>query len=215
MKTPSLLLNLLALGGVAILASCASANYKQSASTASALSDSANRVSQGGVLIDQTLAALDDLVNNPQPDLRQQFKTFSASVDELAATDKDVGGKAEDMKAKGAAYFERWDQELAKIQNEDIRNRAESRKQDVAGRFHRIAAHYDEAKTAFRPFMSDLRDVQRFLATDLTTGGLSAAKSFAAKANADAKPLHESFSKLAGEFKGLGVALSPTAPAKT
>jgi uncharacterized phage infection (PIP) family protein YhgE len=199
---------------MALIAGCASSNYHQGAATASALTDSANRINQGNALIDQTLSRLNDLVINPQPDLRNQFNRFSASVDDLAATAKDVDDKAEDMKARGAAYFKRWDEELSKIQNEDIRDRGESRKQDVAVRFERIATQYRQTKTTFRPFMSDLRDVQRFLGTDLTVGGLSASQSFAAKATRDATPLRDSFANLAAEFKGLGVSMSTTGPSK-
>ena len=48
------------------------------------------------------------------------------------------------------------------MQNEDIRNRSETRKNEVASRLGRISQRYDQTKTAFMPFMSDLRDVQKF-----------------------------------------------------
>lgn len=215
MKTKNLILNLFTLAAAAgLVAGCASTGNDKAASTASALTESSSMIAKGNTLIDQTLANLNDLVSNPQPDLREQFKTFNSSVDKLGSAAKDVSSKAEEMKSQGAAYFKKWDKEMAKMQNEDIRNRSEARKNEVASRFARISQQYDETKTAFLPYMSDLRDMQKFLSTDLTAGGLAAIKDVAAKATKDAVPLKESLAKLSDEFRSLGLSMSPTTPAK-
>jgi hypothetical protein len=193
---------------------CASDNYKKGASTAAALTKSADTITKGNTLIDESLANLNDLVSNPNPDLRKQFKAFNASVNDLGSTAKAIASNAEEMKSQGVAYFAKWDEEAAKMRNEDIRNRSEARKNEVASRFARISQQYDETKIAFQTFMSDLRDVQKFLATDLTAGGLAAIKDVAAKANRDAMPVKASLGKLSEEFKGLGLSMSPTVPAK-
>lgn len=193
---------------------CASANYKKGANTSAALTKSSDMITKGNTFIDESLANLNDLVSNPNPDLRKQFKAFNASVNDLGSTAKDIVSNAEEMKSQGAAYFAKWDEEAAKMRNEDIRNRSEDRRNEVASRFGRISQHYDETKTAFEPFLSDLRDVQRFLATDLTAGGLSAIKDVAAKANRDAMPVKASLGMLSEEFKGLGLSMSPTVPAQ-
>jgi hypothetical protein len=156
---------------------------------------------------------LNDLVSNPNPDLRKQFKTFDSSVNDLGSTAGDVSSKAEEMKSEGAAYFAKWDKETASMQNEDIRYRSEARKNEVAAHFARISRQYNETKTAFQPFMSDLRDVQKFLGTDLTAAGLAAIKDVAAKATRDAVPLKESLASLSAEFKSLGLSMSPASGA--
>jgi len=214
MKIKTLLLsNLFAVVVTGLLSGCATPNYDKSAGTAVALKQSSDLIAKGDVQIDVSLAALNDLLSNPQPDLRKQYDTFANSVDELSATSADVAAKTKDMKAQGAAYFAGWDQESAQIQNEDIRSRSETRRNEVAARFARISAQYDDARTAFQPYMSDLRDVQKFLSTDLTSGGLAAIKDPATKATADAVPLKELLNRLAVEFKGLGIAMSPRTPA--
>ncbi|MEI9960889.1 MAG: DUF2959 family protein [Limisphaerales bacterium] len=126
----------------------------------------------------------------------------------LSSTATDVANKSEEMKSQGAAYFANWDVETAQIHSEDIRHRSAARKQEVAANFARISDQYDETKNAFAPFMSDLRDVQKFLSTDLTAGGLAAIKDVAAKATRDAVPLKESMSSLSYQFKTLGLSIS-------
>ena len=195
---------------VGFITGCASNNYNRSANTAATLDQSSSMVIKGSLLIDESLADLNDLVSNPDPDLRKQFEKFNNVVGELDASAKDLASKAREMKAQGKDYFAGWDKESAQIQNEDIRNRSEARRNEVASRFDRISEQYDTTQAAFQPLLSDLRDVQKFLSTDLTAGGLAAIKDSAAKATRDAVPLKESLAKLSEEFKSLGLSMSPT-----
>jgi phage shock protein A len=189
---------------------CASDNYKESANTAAELNQSSGMITKGNRLIDESLADLNDLVSNPNADLRKQYKRFDNAVNELGESAKDLASKAGEMKAQGADYFAKWDKESAQIQNEDIRGRSETRRNEVASRFNRMSEQYDQAKTAFRPFLSDLRDVQKFLSTDLTAGGLAAIRDTAAKATKDAVTIKESLGRLSNEFKSMGLSMSAT-----
>jgi chromosome segregation ATPase len=209
MKTNKIILNLFLLAAaVAFATGCASTGNDKSASTVKSLAKSSKLIEKGNQQIDQTLAKLNDLISNPAADLQKQFAAFDSSVNDLGSTAKSVSNKAEQIKAQGADYFENWDKESAKMNNEDIRHRSQARKQEVAANFDRISKQYDETKAAFQPFMSDLRDIQGYLNTDLTAGGLVAIKSSAAKATSDAIPLKESIRSLDEAFKGLKVSMS-------
>ena len=198
---------------VGFVTGCATDNYQKGAGTASVLNHSSDLIAKGNSQIDDSLAALNDLVSNPQPDLTKQFNAYTTSVDNLDATARDVAAKNQAMQAQGAAYFEGWDNEIATMQNEDIRNRSEARRNEVAARFAKISQQYADARAAFQPFMSDLRDVQKSLATDLTSGGVSAIKDTAAKSTRDAVPLKETLARLSDQFRDLGKAMSPTTAA--
>ena len=212
MKSNQLIPNLLTLtAAVALITGCASDNYQKSANTAATLNASSRMITKDNTLIDESLADLNDLVSNPSPDLRVQFKKFNNSVDKLGGAATDLASEAGEMKSQGRDYFAGWDKESAQIQNEDIRSRSENRRNEVASRFDRISQQYDQTTTAFGPFLSDLRDVQKFLSTDLTAGGLTAIKDTAAKATQDSLPVKESMARLSDQFKSLGLAMSPTA----
>jgi hypothetical protein len=189
---------------------CASDNYHKGADTAAALNHSADLIAKSGSQIDDSLAALNDLLAHPQPDLRGQYQAFVVAVDHLGATAGDVADKNKAMRVQGADYFAGWDHEIALMQNEDIRNRSEARRIQVAAKFDHISQQYDAVSIAFQPYMSDLRDVQKYLSTDLTSGGLSAIREIAAKTTRDAVPLKESLTLLSEQFKGLGVSMSAT-----
>ena len=199
---------------LAILSGCASSSYDKSAATGTALQSTAAEIFQGNAQLNTVMASLNNLVERPQADLRPQFDKFSADLNKLQSLASDVNDKATDMQAKGQDYFKDWNQQLALIKNEDVRTRSATRAKEVEAKFIALNGSFQEAKTAFKPFMSDLQDIKTALGSDLTPNGIDAIKKTVAQANKEVKPLKKSISKLGDDFKSLGVAMSPiTVPA--
>jgi hypothetical protein len=196
----------------AVLAGCSSEPVSPAAQTGAKITEAADKINEGSGKIDGTLAALNDLVNNPQGDLAPKFQKFNVSVDDLQSTAIGVSNRVAEMRASGNDYFTNWDQQLAQIKNEDIKSRSAERRNQVLKEFTDIKLAYTQAGMAFRPFMSDLRDIQSALRTDLTVGGIAAVKGAADKANADGAELKTSVDALASEFKDLGVAMGTAVP---
>jgi hypothetical protein len=194
------------------IAGCASKGYEKGAATGQALQDTATRISQGNASIDAALNSLNALVNNPTGDLVPRYKTYCESVSKLRDLANDVKGRATEMQAKGQEFFAAWDKQLAAIKNEDIRARSADRKKDVQKEFQDINASYQKAKDVFKPFMSDLEDIQTYLGSDLTVGGIQSVKKSADKVNDEAGPVKEAINKLSDEFKEMGVAMSNSGP---
>ena len=198
---------------IMLAAGCASSGYDKGEKTAQNIQTAANRIAALPTLVDKTMASLDALVNKPQADLRPQFKQFNADLAEVESAAKEVGAARRSMGEKGKEFFAAWDAQLAQISNEDIKARSEARKKEVTDRLDAIKRSYTEAETAFRPFMNNLKDVQKYLSVDLTSGGVTAIKDTVAKANQEAVTLKASATKLADDFKALGVAMSSVTPA--
>ena len=194
-----------------LIAGCKSSNYEKGSATGAGLQAASDRIGQGTAKIDAALGSLNDLVNNPG-DLVTQFKKYSSAVSSLESSAKDVQSKVAAMRAKGNDYFKGWDEQTAKIQNEDIKNRSAARKEEMMKKFTDIKMSYTQASESFKPFMQDLKDIQTALATDLTPGGVTAIKGAADKANKDAVPLKDSINKLATQFKDVGAAMQSAAP---
>jgi outer membrane murein-binding lipoprotein Lpp len=191
---------------------CKSSGYQQGDKTAANIRKAADRIEALPAQIEKTLARLSDLVNNPQADLRPQFKRYSSDLEKLESSVEHVQGARRAMAEQGKAFFDEWDQQLARINNEDIKARSQSRKDDVAARFVAIKTSYEETEKNFVPLVRDLRDVHRFLKVDLTTAGVAAVRGTVAKAMQDSAPLNESITRLAQDFEALGVAMSSVVP---
>jgi hypothetical protein len=195
---------------LATLAGCASGNYQKGGSAASGLTESANRIELAKGKIDVAVTALNALVSGGQADLVPQFKTFTTAVKDLESSAKDVSSKVESMRGAGSEYFKAWDEQLATIQNEDIKSRSAARKAEMQKKFTDIKGAYIETADTFRPFMATLKDIQTALSTDLTTGGIAAIKGVAATATKESGAVKVALDKLAAQFKDLGVAMSAT-----
>ena len=202
---------LLPLVAVVVLTGCSSANYEKGSATGAGLQASADRITQGQGKIDTALKSLNDLVSNPG-NLPDQFKAYSSAVSDLDSSAKDVQSKVAAMRSKGNEYIKSWDAQTAQIKNEDIKNRSAERKAELQKKFTEIKMSYTQASEQFKPFLSDLKDIQTALATDLTTSGVNSVKGAADKANKDSVPLKASLDKLAGQFRDLGASMQSAAP---
>ena len=201
---------LLALGGCATTGT----TTKSAGNASNSLHEAALSVAESNAQLETVLLSLSDLVNNPGENLRAQYSTYNTEVNKLDALANEVSAHAVAMQEKGTAYFVKWDEELAKIQNEDIRTRSVDRKELVTARFEQVKASYAQTRSDFAPFVSDIKDIRTMLGTDLTEGGLASAQTLAQKADRNVIPLRRSLSQLESDFEALGVSLSASTPVK-
>jgi chromosome segregation ATPase len=212
-KTTFIISNLLLAAVLAWTAGCASTGSERSGEiTAANIQAAANEIGALPNQIDKTLASLSDLVNKPQADLRPQFNQFVSDLDKLEASARDVEAARQSMARKSRAFMAKWDEQLAQIRNEDIAARSQDRRREVSQQLNQLKSFYSTAADQFKPFLADLRDVQKFLGTDLTTGGLASIRNTVAKANESAGPLNTAIARVADNFKALGLALSSVTP---
>ena len=210
--TPCLLVPLslaLALG----VGGCASTGFEKGNQTAANVQSAADQISALPGLIDGTLTSLNDLVQKPAADLRPQYKAFVENLATVQATAKSVAETRRAMGERDKEFFAKWDEQLALIKNEDIKARSQGRKDEVKQQMLALKKSYTEAEMAFHPFLSDLKDVQKYLSIDLTTGGLASIKDTVDRVTQNAGPLKGSISKLAEDFRTLGFSMSSMTPA--
>src|SRR5277367_1572518 len=100
-----------------LLAGCASTGYDKGNITAANIQATSDRIAALPGQLDQTMASLNDLVGQPQSDLRPQYQQFAANVAAMEATSKSIAADRRAMGEKGKEYLAAWDQQLAQIQN--------------------------------------------------------------------------------------------------
>ena len=196
-------------GFAVLVGGCASSGYRKSEQTASSLESSAQRIESDATQLQQAVATLNDLVNNPQPDLRPQFKKFSAAAGKSGALTKSIQEADATLQSRSEVYIAEWDKELAAIQNEVIRARGQARKLEVINQCNNVRNACLTTQTECAPLLSDLNDIQRLLSADLTPGGLAASRDATARVNQLAAPVQNSLGKLVADMRALGTAMSP------
>ena len=191
---------------------CKSTGYKKGDQTAEGLQSTAALINGLPGQIDKALAGLNGLMSQPKGDLKPQFEGFSSDVSSLESSAKSIAAARRAMGEKSKQFFAKWDEELAKINNEDIKARSADRKEEVQKKLNVVRLSYTQAAQDFMPFMKNLQDVRTALSMDLTSGGVSALKATADKVAQSAVPLKASAAQLVADFKALGVSMSPVAP---
>jgi hypothetical protein len=198
---------------LALLAGCASHSYDKGAATSNALSSTADAVSLVSTNVNNVLAAMNNLTFKSAGDLRNQYDAFVSASKGLDSSMANLDSKVVSLRATAADYVSNWTNQMASIQNEELRKRSSDRKDEVSGKINDVEASYQSVTNSLAPFTSDVKDIQTYLGTDLTPTGLNTIKDLVAKTKVDAVPLRDSIKKLQGNFDSLSMALSPVMPA--
>jgi len=187
-----------------VLAGCAK-TYKEGGKAAASIQKVEQEAMVGKERVNSTVAALDDMFNNQQGDLKQQFKTYSKSVDKLESQAKRVRKQVDNMASQKVAYLQQWEAQMETVESASIRQTAEQRRKSVEGMFVNVQSEMAAAGKVFDPFMSKLNDIRTAMNMDLNRNGLTALRSVADQAKADAKVIN---SRLDGAISALSKASS-------
>ena len=194
-----------------VMCGCAS-TYRQGDAAGDSLTKAATEIRDESQAIDVTLASLDNLVNQPGPDLRPQYARYSHSLDRLVAASKRAEKSAEEAKQKSADFFESWDKKTADIKYEAVRDQSVSRKTQVSDEFNTVNSRYRENQGVIEPLISYLQDIRTALSTDLTLGGIQSVKTLADNAAQNAQKVQTALAKLSDELYDSGERMSSVGP---
>jgi len=213
MKTHRLIPNLFTLttlAAAALLAGCGTTSgYKQADKTGEGIAEFREEIINGKKAIDATMNSLGQIAASATTDPRKAFEKFSKSVSNLESTAGKVRDRGQDMKAQGKTYFAQWEKEMTEVKSEEIRSLAASRKAKLQATFDAIAKAAEPLKAQFIPWMSGLKDLEKFLSNDLTIAGVDAAKGLFAKTRADGVEVQKSMDALIAELNSVSAAITP------
>jgi hypothetical protein len=213
-------LSAIAAAGLAVLvAGCGSTSgYNQADKTGEAINTLRNDIVNIKSSVDESLKALGAVEASASTDPRKPFDVFARSVDKVDAAGKTAEKDANEMRERGAAYFQQWETQLSQVKSEDIRELAQKRKARLQEAFDSIKTAAQDAKTAFPVFLSDLKDLRTVLSTDLTIQGIDSAKSPIKKAKKSGAVLQKDLDDLVAELNTVVAAITaakaPPPPAK-
>jgi hypothetical protein len=207
----------ISIGAFALLhfSGCATGNYKNADAASESLRRASLQIDAENRCIDVTLAELDDLVNKPAPDLKPQYKAFSASLERLADSAQRADKAAAVATQKSKDYFQNWDKETATINFEAVRDQSVSRKTQVSNEFNTVNQRYRENQAVIQPLISYLQDIHTALSTDLTAGGLQSVKPLVENAEQNARKVQSALARLTTDLAASQTQLSSFVPPET
>lgn len=179
------------LGFTAVLAlifmvGCAGKAHKEGSQAAASIQNVEREARVAKNNVNATVTSLDALFNNPKGNLKKQFRTYSKSVDDLEKQAKRVKDRNNTMISRKSDYLEEWDNQMAGIESDNIRQTAEQRRQKVEEMFAKVQSELKKAGEAYDPFINKLNDIRTAMNMDLNRNGLNAMLPIAQNAKIDA-----------------------------
>jgi|WetSurMetagenome_2_1015567.scaffolds.fasta_scaffold55618_3 hypothetical protein len=185
------------------------AGYKAADKTGASIAEFRDEIVKVKKEVDATMAALDKIVVTATSDPRKAFKEFDKAVPRIDEAAKKAKKRAEDMKARGQAYFAQWEKEMAAVNSPEIRQLAEERKAKLQAVFGNIKNFMEPARDQFTSWLANLKDLQKYLSNDLTIGGIDAAKELIGKTKTEGQGVQQSMDKVIAELNTIVATITP------
>lgn len=196
--------------GAALIGGCGTTSgYKQADKTGAGIAEFREEIINGKKAVDATMEALGQVSASANTDPRKAFELYSKNVANLEATAEKIRKRADSMREQGQAYFKQWEQELATVSNPEIRKLAEERKVKLQAAFESIRKYTEPLKAQFNPWMSDLKDLEKYLSNDLTIAGVDAAKDLFTKTTHEGLDVQKSMEGLVAELNTISATITP------
>ena len=171
---------LIMIGLATLLASATQASQEQ---LAQSIRDAHLETSRTSEQLKATLGALNALTKQSKGDLRPAYSTYCSEVTKTDSVAALTRARIQWMGGDGRKYFQDWQNTVNGIANESLRKKAQKRMDVVRKDYDKVEASLAAAGEKFKPFLSDLADIQKALAADVTAGGVKAIKSTVSSAN--------------------------------
>jgi len=205
-------LTLAALGVAGLLlagSSASGAGYKLADKVGTDIAEFRDEIVDVKKAVDATLASLDKIVASATTNPRNAFKSFDSSIPKIDSAAAKAKKRADDMKARGKEYFDKWEKDLAGVSDPEIRKLAEERKAKLQTAFANIKTTMEPARDQFTAWLAPLKDLQKYLGQDLTIGGIDAAKDLIAKSKAGGTEVQQSLDKVIAELNTVVATITP------
>lgn len=155
-----------------------------------------------------TLNALTALTKQEKGDLKPTFETFSEEVKKTHVVAEQTAARITAMQDASKEYFVSWKTQINEINNESLRKKALKRMEAVQEKYDDVIKSLKEASEKFKPFLSNLDDVQKMLVNDITPGGVKTIRGIADDANWNMKKVRTSIAEAIEELGDMSKSLS-------
>ncbi len=193
----------LLLGGIVSLSGCAMTGRERATDTATSMQAVEGDYRQALEQIDATNASLADLVEPLQGDTKKAFAVYAKNVDKMEKLGKQLAMHTEKMRTQGNDYLVEWENSYT---NPEIRALSEQRRIEVREKYAKIPAASVGIKGALQSYLIDIKEIQLYLANDLTPQGINTIRPVAGRAVEDGDNLKETIHPVLSAFAGIRLA---------
>jgi hypothetical protein len=174
---------MLLLGTTSFMGGCATTGMDRSVKTSSSITEVDSEIRKMMVQIDVTAASLDVVVSPGQPNVKKSFDTYSDNLEKLDKEGKKVLKRVDEMKSNSKEYFAEWEKQGDAFTNPEIRELSEQRRNTLAAAYAKVPVAGAGIKGSYQAYLTDLKEIQKYLSNDLTPNGIEAITPVAQKSS--------------------------------
>ena len=198
----------LTLGLVSLLAYAAQASQEE---LAASIKQARNEAATVSTQLNATLTALNTLVGQKQGDLAPAYQAFRTEIPKTQTAATTTLARVETMSKTRGKYFVDWQNTVDSINNKSLQKKAQKRLNSASKSYDKVEAALSVAAEKFRPFLSDLADVEKALSQDVTPRGVKNMKGVVRSANWNYKSVANAINGAMEEMAKMEKALSSQA----
>lgn len=196
-----------------VITSCASTGMQRSQDTRTTMATMDNDIQEASRQLDATGESLDELMRPSQTDIKRAFETYKNNVGKLESMEKKFAKHAKQMKVQGKNYFAEWEKEGNEYSNARIQQLSDERRVELRKIYDKIAENSIGVNKAFKAYVSDIKEIQKYLSNDLTTKGIEAIAPTSDKVVSEGKSLKRSIQDVQTAIQNARAEMSQTAGA--
>jgi hypothetical protein len=176
------------LGAITCLTGCATTGMDRATKTTNSMQTVEGDYKQATVQIDATRATMEELIKPNQADMKKAYDAYTENVVKMEKSGKQLDTHTEKMRVKGNDYFAEWESSYT---NPEIRELSERRRIEIREGYVKISEASIGVKGALKSYLTDIREIQKYLSNDLTPQGIESIRPVAQRALTDGDNLKE------------------------
>jgi hypothetical protein len=167
------------LGAFTCLTGCATTGNERAAKTTDSMQEVEGDYLKASEQIDVTRVSLENLIKPQQSDLRKSYDAYAENVQKMEKLGKQLDRHSEMMRARGNEYFTEWESSYT---NPEIRELSERRRIEMREIYAKIPEASIGVRGSLKSYLTDIKEIQRYLSYDLTPVGIEAIRPAAQRA---------------------------------
>jgi archaellum component FlaC len=199
--------------GAAAIGCKSSGQSGESESAVSTMKETAATLDQAKKEVNDVVAAMDKL--SAPGDLKKSFENYHKQVAEITSAGERASARWKSMKAKQQEWTKKWESEAAAMTNPDVKKSMDERRQVVRDSFTKVEASAGEVKSAYQPFLKDVKEIEKALSLNLSTPTVQSLQPAMTKAKESSVVLNQKIDALSATVKDLMSGITPPAPPKS
>jgi hypothetical protein len=199
----------LAVGLSGVLCGCATTGYHRAGETRLVIRNARAETARLQQQVDTASNALQALTASEPSALRPLYDSFSVAVSSLDTRTSRLPGLARAVQRSGDAYLKQWQKELGDYRSSEVRSVSTDRHSAVSDSFRRVNEQFRSSADSLRPLVSDLKDLRRYLGTDLTAAGVNSSRDMVRRIPSQVTNAQQNLQSLLAELDRAQDELSP------